>query len=398
MHALRHTFLIAAMGAALAGCSSVESFLLPDDNAPRETIPVDQSAAAPASTQAASRDMLDLNDQASAISASAANIGDANYVTNAISTLESGVNYLENAYGQRRNNYTRMQDNITASAKAYLDIVSDIRAKLQVGTTPGNPQLLAELNSARVALDALGSRVINLRELNNDIDRDLSQSVFLKQMGRNAQYIQGSSESDLQRIQSALLRLDRTTRTMETMRDSANRLVERQQGLEQIHRNELNLLNQIIYRGVNAESFSFRPDELTQNPSSGAISSPVESSMATPPVQVSSLADNPATQPAAGRSELLSLTLAGKKKGFEEALYNTIEKAHKTNPDVTFALKGVYPTGKTKAETKKFQQQAQKDADTVLASMVDMGVPASRVTVSVAAGTTDNVQVQLSQN
>jgi hypothetical protein len=397
MHALRHTFLIAAVSAALAGCSSVESFLLPSDNAPRETIPVDQSAAAPEATQASSQDLLTLSEEANTLS-SPMNIGDEGYVKNAIATLESGVNYLESAYGQRRNNYTAMQDNITASAKAYLDIVSDIRAKLQVGTTPGNPQLLSQLNSARVALDALGSRVINLRELNNTLDRDLSQAIFLKQMGRNAQFIQGSAESDLERIQSDLLRLDRTTRTMETMRDSSNRLIERQQGLEQIHRNELNLLNQIIYRGVNAESFSFRADELTQNGANQALNAPVETSMATPAVQVSSLADNTKTQPAAGNPELLSLTLAGKKKGFEESLYNAISKAHTQNADVTFALKGVYPTGKTKAETKKLQQQAKKDADTVLTAMVDMGVPASRVTVSVAAGTTDAVQVQLLQN
>lgn len=395
MHALRHTLLIAAISTAMAGCSSVEGFLLPEDNAPRETIPVDQSSAAPVSTQTASREMLDLNQQAYDLSNALATSGSAGYVSNAISTLESGVNYFENAYGQRRSNYAQLQDNITSSAKAYLDIVSDIRAKLQVGTTPGNPQLLSQLNSARVALDSLGSRVINLRELNNDIDRDLSQATFLKQMGRNAQYIQGSSQSDLDRIQATLLRLDRSTRTMETMRDSANRLIERQQGLEQIHRNELNLLNQIIYRGVNAESFSFRPDELSQgnaplNATSGA--------MATPAIQVSSLADNAATQPAAGKAELLSLTLNGKKKGFEEALYGAIEKAHKANTDVTFSLKGLYPTGKTKAETKKFQTQAQKDADTVLASMVEMGVPASRVTVSVSAGNTETVQVQLNQN
>lgn len=397
MYALRHTFMIAAFSMALAGCSSIETLLMPSDKAPRETIALDQPISDLAPTQASSESLLSLNDEAATLSAPI-NANDASYVTNAISTLESGVNYLENAYGKRRSNYTAMQDNITASAKAYLDIVGDIRAKLQVGTTPGNPQLLAQLNSARVALDALGSRVIHLRELNNSIDRDLSQSTFLKQLGRNAQFIQGSAEADLERIQGDLLRLDRTTRSMETMRDSANRLVERQQGLEQIHRNELNLINQIIYRGVNAESFSFRPDELAPNISSPALNAPVETSMATPALQVSSLADNPHVQPAAGHNALLSLTLDGKKSGFEETLYSAIEKAHTANADVTFTLKGLYPTGRTKADTKKHQQQAKKDTDTLLAAMVDMGVPASRVTVSVAAGTTDAVQVQLLQN
>ena len=67
---------------------------------------------------------------------------------------------------------------------------------------------------------------------------------------------------------------------------------------------------------------------------------------------------------------------------FEEPLYQALSRALERNPSATFEVSGIAPQGKPSTNVKK-------DVKTVMNALTEMGLPASRVAITMS---TDNVE------
>jgi hypothetical protein len=66
---------------------------------------------------------------------------------------------------------------------------------------------------------------------------------------------------------------------------------------------------------------------------------------------------------------------------YQQALYNAVSQALQRKPNAVFDVVAV-AAGGTQAQSASNQNQARRNADRVLRSLADMGLPASRVNVT----------------
>ena len=79
---------------------------------------------------------------------------------------------------------TDLRNQGAGAAGAYQEAKAHITTRLQVGTTRGNPELVAEWNTAQGQLDALSANINALNALGTDVTNDSSTAHFaLDQIG-----------------------------------------------------------------------------------------------------------------------------------------------------------------------------------------------------------------------
>jgi hypothetical protein len=76
---------------------------------------------------------------------------------------------------------------------------------------------------------------------------------------------------------------------------------------------------------------------------------------------------------------------------FEQALYNAVKKVLERRPDATFDLVAVAPANGDEATIALNSSKSRRHAENVLRSLVDMGLPPSRVAVSGKTATNTDV-------
>ena len=83
---------------------------------------------------------------------------------------------------------------------------------------------------------------------------------------------------------------------------------------------------------------------------------------------------------------------------YQQALYNAVSKAIERRPQAAFALVAVAPAQGTPAEVALNTSKAKKNADQVLRTLTEMGLPAGRVNLSAttsAEASTNEVHIYL---
>ena len=97
------------------------------------------------------------------------------------------------------------------AAGAYQEAKAHITTRLQVGTTRGNPELVAEWNTAQGQLDALSANMNALNALGTDVTNDSSTAHFaLDQIGATFN-VSGAVDEDHRQLQ---LLEDETSQTI----------------------------------------------------------------------------------------------------------------------------------------------------------------------------------------
>src|SRR3546814_7683874 len=71
-----------------------------------------------------------------------------------------------------------------------------MNARLQVGTTPGNPELVAQWNQAQAALQQVGASIAALNTLASQVSGTASLSAFLLESTSTTFELRGAVEED----------------------------------------------------------------------------------------------------------------------------------------------------------------------------------------------------------
>lgn len=87
------------------------------------------------------------------------------------------------------------QETGTASDR-YHSLVAAITARLQVGTTPGNPILTNQLNQAQTELDRMSVQVGRMNAESNAVASDSSMAAYILESSRAAYGLSGAVDED----------------------------------------------------------------------------------------------------------------------------------------------------------------------------------------------------------
>jgi len=283
------------------------------------------------------------------------------FVGTQVAGLRGELVQLQGRLNERGQRFAQVRGSTTQNAQIYHGIVAAIGARLQMGTTPGNPVLTQQWNEAQGQLDRLSSDIATMNALGNEVSADASLANFLIDRARGTYSLSGAVDEDHRQLQVLEDEISRTQVSLERLLSELTGDIQRQTSYIGGERANLTALSYGVKSGqAYGGALSNRL---------GAVN-PADLSGASRPVQL------------AGRRPLVVIRFDRPDVPYQQALYNAVSKAIEARPQAQFDLVSVTPQRGGAADASLSQQRARRSAENVMRSLSEMGLPAGRVTMS----------------
>ena len=287
------------------------------------------------------------------------------FVGQKVEQLRRELGLLQNNVRQRNGNLQQIRRTTTQNAQRYHGTVAAVNARLQLGTTPGNPVLVSQWNTAQSELDRIGLDIASMNTLANGVAADSALVSYLLETTRATYGLQGAIDEDHRQL--AILE-DETNRTLVLIDRLLNELSEDISRQTAYVGNERRTLTAISLAIKNGEYYG-------QSLSSRAYFSAAPLASTAPARGSGSFA-------AVNRRPLVVIRFDRADVPYQQALYNAVSRALERRPQAAFELVAVTPSLGTPAENALNVSKAKRHADDVLRTLTEMGLPANRVNLS----------------
>jgi hypothetical protein len=275
-----------------------------------------------------------------------------------VERLRGDLDRLQTQVNEHNSSLQQLRGNTVGSATRYQDLIAAIQTRLQIGTTPGNPNLVAQWNEAQQTLDNIGDNIGSMNNLANQVADNSALAAFILESVRATYGLTGAVDED--HAQLAVLE-DETNRTVvliDRLLNELNEDIARQTNYLSRERGNLTVLSLAVKNGeLFGRSLSNR---------AFTSAAPVSSQ----PQRVGNLAN---------RRPLVVIRFDRADVPFEEPLYTAVNEALNRRPGAGFDLVAVTPQRGTPAQVALNASQARRNAERVLRTLTAMGLPTERV-------------------
>lgn len=275
--------------------------------------------------------------------------------------------------GQMIDQNARLQDlraQVVSDAERYHGTVAAINARLQIGTTPGNPILVQQFNSASGDLDQLVADIAAMNQLATDVTASSNMAAYLSEATRATFAISGAIDEDHRQLAVLQDEVDRTAVLVDRLLTELSDEIRRQSDFVAVERGNLNAMASGIRAG------QFYGGTLMQRGPAGALPA------VGPPTSLGT---------SAARRPLMVIRFERGAVDYESTLYNAVSQTLDRRPNAAFDLVGVAPSEADPGRVALDTTKARRHADSVRRTLVDMGLPPTRVAVSTAVSETARV-------
>lgn len=351
----RH-FLAAGALLTLGGCSFATDALFPvfgEEETGMAPAPVVVSGANSGSTEFRPAPVAASNQF------SMSTMDNGGFVNQKVNQFNSELNQLRGTLSTRNNQLEAIRSQTVGNASTYHGMVGGIKSRLQVGTTPGNPQLMSQWRSSQEQLNRIEGDIANMNQLAAVVASDSAMSSYLLDSVRAAYSLTGAVDDDHRRLRSLEDEVNQTTVTIERLLNELNSDIGRQQQFVANERDNLMELASDINSG---QLYGAQ-----QTRSSGS--------------QMASATPGDFSQ----RRPLVVIRFDRADVSYEPALYQAVSRALERRPDAVFDLVAVSPGSGTQNIS---TGTARSNAERVLNSLAGMGLPSDRVMLSAMASPT----------
>ena len=298
------------------------------------------------------------------------------FVGQKVISFRNELTQLQNAIRTNNSELQKIRTAVISNASQYHKTIGAIEAKLQVGTTPGNPQMYAMLQSAQNNVQLMNVNSNALQQLSARVTSDASVVNNLLDSIRATFSISGAVDEDHRQLRILQNETNQTAILINSLLSEVNSDVARQIQYNETANSNIVQLDSAIKRG-------------SYGVSNVPLSAPMPvmtSSNRTTPVSFS--ADNSAV---AGKP----LFVAKFNKGnvnYKDGLRRAVNAAKAKKANVVFEVVAVTPiSGGASARS-----NAQNQATTIFQEIVNMGVSAERVSLSSrSSGDASSPEVQI---
>ena len=297
-----------------------------------------------------------------------------------VSKLGASVSTRSTAMNQIRGEHAQ-------TAQRYQGLIAGVNARLQVGTTPGNPILQSQWNQASGELDRFGADIGRMSALSNQVSADAATAAFLLESTRAAYSLSGAVEEDHKALAMLEDEVNRTVVSIDRLLNELSEDISRQSAYVSRERSNLTALSTAIKNGeLYGTGLGNR---------AFAATAPIDGSA--PRLGAPGAAQPPAASSgAAGNRPLVVIRFDRPNPAYEQALYTAVSRAIERRPDAAFDLVAVTPGRGNQAQVALAQSNAKRQAETVMRSLTDMGLPANRVSLSAStSGSAQTNEVHL---
>ncbi len=354
---VRHILTLGAV-LGLSGCSFATDALFPLFGEDEETAaPVAAPAMTPPPTSTASEFRPAPVAPMAPVGMTAMNTG--TFVNQKVSQFSGELGQLRQTLAVRNNQLEAIRSQTVSNASAYHGMVGGIKSRLQVGTTPGNPNLMGQWRSSQEQLNRIEGDISNMNQLAAQVAADSAMSSYLLDSVRAAYGLTGAVDDDHRRLRGLEDEVNQTTVTIERLLGELNTDIGRQQQFVANERENLM--------------------ELAGDINSGQLYGSQQAASAGP--QMASAAPGDFSQ----RRPLVVIRFDRQDVAYEPALYQAVSRALERRPDAIFDLVAVSPGSGSQNLS---SGSARRNAEQVLQSLSGMGLPSDRVMLSAMASPT----------
>lgn len=300
--------------------------------------------------------------------------------------------YVGQKIGQLRGELVRLQGLISShnaelqqnraemiqQSRLYHQIVASVNSRLQVGTTPGNPELIAQWNQAQAELDKIDGAIAKLNRLTNATAGDASMATYLLDSTRAAYSLSGAVDEDHRQLAILEDEINRTVVLIERLLNELSDDLQRQNNYLAGERRNLQLMSVAVKNG------ELYGPSLYNRPFVQFGGSPMQ-----PPTAAGAPA--PQAQPPGNRRPLVVIKFDRPNVEYEQQLYAAVSQALDRKADAVFDLVAVAPAKPGPGAASGVA--ARRNAEHVMRSLTNMGLPPTRVTLSA----TNSGQIQANE-
>ena len=287
----------------------------------------------------------------------------------------SELEALKSSIGNGNARFQQLRLVSEQNAQRYYAIVAAISARLQIGTTPGNPVLVSQWNTAQSELDRILTDIAALNTLSNDIAGQSAMSAYLIESITAAYGLSGAVEEDHRQLALIEDEVNRTVVLIDRMLSEIHETIARQTAYVSNERRNLTSL-----------SLSVKNGELFGPPlASRAYTAAV---VANAPLRSS--AGSGFTQ---GRQPLVVIRFDRPDVPYQQALYSALSETLDRMPTASFDVVAIAPNHGTPAQVALKTNESKRNAEQVFRSLTDMGLSGDRVSLS----TTTSASVQANE-
>jgi hypothetical protein len=361
----------------LGGCSIAEEGLWPSLTGEEPAAPAGAQAAerveiVPLPAEGAASPLLEpvparvMQASAEPAPAMRAVSGTGTFVGQKVASLRAELDALKGRIGAQSGEYQALSASAAQASQRYHALVGEINSRLQNGTTPGNPVLVSQWQTAQRELDAVAADTSRLSELSNRIAANSDMANYLSESTRAAYSIQGAIEEDHRQLSLLEDDLSRVMVSNDRLLNEINATISRHNSYLFGERRNLTSLALAVSNGR------------SYGPSLSGLASAV------PPSPITAARSGPA---------LVVIRFDRPDVDYEQALYGAVSSALDQRPDARIELVAVTPLSGSPSDVAANAGIAKRNAEKVMRSLVDMGLPAERVimasTTSDTARTTE---------
>jgi len=285
-----------------------------------------------------------------------------------VEQMRGDLGNLQGAIKAHNTELQTIRSQTVQHTQTYYGLVAAVQARLQVGTTPGNPILTQQWNESQVQIELLSGDIAHMNSLSNRSTADAAMIGYLLESTKAAFGLSGAIEEDHRQLTILEDDVNKTIVIIERLLSELDGDIKRQ--TEYVVRERQNLVTlslAVKYGEFFGTSLGTR---ITQ-----AVSMEEEEG-----IVATALPDKTFTP--ANRKPLVVIRFDRKNVDYQQPLYTAVNRTLSRSPAAAFDLVAVTPSGGTSAQLSKNSYSAQRSAEAVLGSLADMGLPAERVKLS----------------
>lgn len=269
-------------------------------------------------------------------------------------TFRKELSQLQNAIRINNDELQKVRSSVISNALQYHKLIGSIEAKLQVGTTPGNPQVYAMLQGAQNNIQVMNANSITLNQISQRVSSDAAMTTYLLDSIKAAFLVSGAVDEDHRQLRILENETGQTSILIQSLLSEVNSDTARQQQYTETARNYIVDLDSAIKVG------NFMGASLMSGNSAAPYGTP--------------------SQVFTNGSPLLVIKFNKSDVKYFDALKKAVSSAKAKNPNVGFDVVAVQ-------SGKSITAGSQNNANNVFQEIIKMGVDTENVSLS---ATTDN--------
>lgn len=357
----------------VSGCSAMEDALFPTSDQDDGSVASDGTPASDTAAAATPMPASPAIVTQSPLGASSAPTG--TFVGQKVSDLRMDLRKLQGTLAQQNQALQSIRNQTVQDSQQYHGTVAAIDARLQVGTTPGNPILTQQWNGAQSELDHINDDILKMTELSNSVTNSSGLSAYLLESVRAARQLSGAVDEDHRQLSVLEDDTNRTGVLIERLLGELSTDINRQQHYIASERQNLNTLALAIKNGqLYGSSLG----------SQVGYAAPTFSG------------PTPDLGGGVGDAPLVTIRFDRPHVNYEGALYAAVKSAMDRRPDANFDIVAVAPTGGSPGQDALNASAVRRNAEQVARSLTNFGLPSNRVRLSTSSSGANRVaEVQI---